>query len=73
MKPINKQLAESLATIKIATKDHHHFTNLCCICRTEQEDHMMVPIKIERRSGLDSRLYIENDYACSACLQQSKE
>lgn len=65
----SKEIQESLQTIKIVEKDHHHFTNTCCICKKYREDDLIKPIKIDRRSGFDMRQYIENDYACNKCLK----
>jgi hypothetical protein len=59
---------ESLKTVRVSKKDHHHFTNLCLMCHGPCDDSDMVPCTIERRSGPDMRLYIELDYICKHCL-----
>ncbi len=55
-----------------AQKDHLHFTNVCCLCHKEHDDKDMLPVWIDRPSGLDNRDYLEPDYVCVNCENKAK-
>ncbi len=61
--------SEEIESIRLSPKDHAHFTNECCLCKTYAEDDCIKAILIDRRSGFDMRQYIERDYACHECLK----
>lgn len=52
----------------LAKKDHNHFTNECCVCKNKHDDSAMVPIWVNRLSGVYPKHYLEPDYACIMCL-----
>lgn len=66
-----KPTQEEIDSIKIRGKDHHHFTNDCCLCNKSKEDADMVAIQIDRRSGFENKPYVEMDYACKECLKKA--
>ena len=65
MKSYN-EFQQELKSMKLANKDHFHFTNQCFYCREYVDDSEILPVKIIRNG------YIENDYCCDYCFKNVK-
>ena len=57
-----------MKTYILAKKDHSHFSNQCCVCKVDCDDSGIVPVWVNRLSGLNEKYYLEPDYACTLCL-----
>jgi len=56
-----------MRTTIVKLRDHNFFTNTCCECRRDFEDHCMIPVYVTRISGLIPKEYFEPDYMCENC------